>query len=379
VLSDLELLRSRRDHEPIWFDAKSGAWHIYRYDDVSTVLSDPHSFSSDFASVYPDRADLMIGNIVAMDPPRHTHLRELVTRAFSPKVIAQLEPRIRELTTRLLDRLGSRRRFELVSNLAYPLPVSVIAELLGVPPSDRRQFKAWADALLDQERDPGDTAAVEQARSQIRNFHDYLGRHVARRRARPRQDLLSDLVLAEVDGARLEDDEIIGFATLLLLAGHITTTLLLGNLLLCLDEHPRLQPLLRRSPELVPSAIEEALRYRSPVPFTARVTTREVTLGNVSLPPQQQVFVSLISANHDERRFPDPEAFVVDRHPNPHLAFGRGIHFCLGAPLARLEARIVLGLLLEHYGCLRVDRDHPPRPYARFNGVRSLHLVVHSS
>jgi cytochrome P450 len=381
-----DLYRDMRDFDPVSHDRESGAWNVYRYQDVARVLSDHHTFSSDFGAQFPDRADLLEGNIVAMDPPRHDQLRGLVSQAFTPRAIARVEGRIAQLTEELLDAAGSCTRLELVRDLAYPLPVTVIAELLGVPSTDRPRFREWADALLSESNlDPSNVAAVEATRAHLATFHEYLQEHVTRRRAGPRdgslrepQDLLSDLVLAEIDGQRLQDSEIVGFATVLLLAGHITTTLLLGNTMLCLDEYPRAQTTLRACPGLIPTAIEEVLRYRSPVPRTARVTTREVELGGQTIPARELVHVWLASANHDERQFNSPAEFAVDRQPNAHVGFGRGIHFCIGAPLARLEARIAVGVLLRRFSSIRIDRKQPLQYYARFNGVRALNLLVRS-
>jgi cytochrome P450 len=375
--TDLNWLRDKRDHQPVWKEEESGLWHIVRYADVAAALSNYHTFSSDFMQTNPNDADLIEGNIVAMDPPRHDQLRGLVSLAFTPRRIAQLEGRISDIADDLIDKMDSDGHVELVADLAYPLPVTVIAELLGVPAEDRARFKVWADALLDQQRAGRDSAsALEAARAEIRHFHDYLREHVKDRLRRPRADLLSDLVAAEINGQRLENEEIVGFATLLLLAGHITTTLLLGNAVLCLDELPDVQRSLRANPELVPVALEEVLRYRSPIPQTARVTTTELQLADQTVPAKQMLLVSLLSANHDERQFPDAETFVIDRHPNPHLAFGKGIHFCLGAPLARLEARIALNLLLQRFSDIRVDPTMPSEHYVRFNGQRTLHVVV---
>lgn len=366
-----------RDEQPVWRDPESDTWHVYRYNDVAAILADYHSFSSDFASAYPSRADLTEGNIVAMDPPRHDQLRSLVSQAFTPRAIGRLRPRIGQLTSALLDAVEDRTQIELVQDLSYPLPVTVIAELLGLPAEDRTQFKAWADALLEESSlDRGDEAAIAAARVQIGKFHDYLHGHVAQRRVAPGEDLLSDLVAAEVDGKRLDNGEIVGFATILLLAGHITTTMLLGNMLRCLDEYPDVQSTLRACPSGIPLAIEEALRYRSPVPRTARITTAEVCVGGQPIPARQMLHVWLLSANHDERRFADPDRFVAERSPNPHLAFGKGIHFCIGAPLARLEASIALDVLLQRFSQIRVDQDHALEPYRLFNGTRSLHLLV---
>jgi cytochrome P450 len=368
-----------RDTYPVWHDPKTGIWNVYRYADVAAVLADHRTFSSDFSEVLPSVSAFSDGNLVAMDPPRHHQFRSLVSQAFTPRAIARLAPRIEEITEKLLDRVGDRTRIELVKDLAYPLPMTVIAELLGVPVRDRGRFKAWADALLSQDSvDPTNQEAIELAAVNLRKFQDYLTDLAQRRRRKPRPDLLSDLVAAEIDGQRLGDPEIAGFAAILLIAGHVTTTSLLGNTLLCLDEHPNDQDALHRDPAKIPQAIEEALRYRSPVTQVTRVTTREVQLGDQIIAPRQILFPWLISANHDERQFTRPDDFIVDRHPNPHLAFGKGIHFCLGAPLARMEAQIALGVLLRRFSHLSVDPAFPPEPYADpgFNGMKALHLLA---
>jgi cytochrome P450 len=256
ALGDLDRLRHMRDTQRVWRDADSGAWNIYRYDDVAATLADARTFSSNFGDVLPKHHDgLGQGNIVGMDPPRHDQLRSLVSLAFTPRAIAQLEGRIGELTEELLNQTHCATELELVADLTYPLPVTVIAELLGVPAEDRTRFKEWADALLDQGfRDFREEAALAAARAKVRPFHDYLREHVGQRRVQPRSDLLSELVRAEIDGQRLSDNEIVGFATILLIAGHITTTLLLGNTILSLDEHPAAQTALRRDPTAIPTA-----------------------------------------------------------------------------------------------------------------------------
>jgi cytochrome P450 len=378
-LQNLEWYRSMRDNEPVWRDPKTGLWNVFRYEDVSAVLTDYRTFSSDFSEVFPDQAELIEGNIVATDPPYHHRLRHLVSQAFTPRAIARLETRIRELTEQLLDQTGGRTEIELVGDLAYPLPVIVIAELLGVPAADRSRFKIWADALLSQSNaDPTDKEAIEAAAVHLRKFHDYLREHISQRRIEPRQDLLSGLVAAEIEGKRLSDQEIVGFATTLLLAGHITTTALLGNTILCLDEHPQTQAALRANPAAIPGAIEEVLRYRSPVVNTGRLAATEVQLGEQVISPRQMLIVWLHSANHDERQFENPDEFLIDRNPNPHVGFGKGIHFCLGAPLARLESRIALGVLLRRFSRLRVDPEQPLEEYADpgFNSMQRLHLLV---
>lgn len=371
--------KQKRDNEPVWLDPDLGMWHVFRYQDVASVLSDYETFGSDFTELFPDRAELAAGNILAMDPPRHHRLRRLVSQAFTPRAIAGLEDRIVELTNELLDQTEGSTRLELVGDLAYPLPVIVIAELLGVPAEDRPLFKAWADDLLNQDVvDPTDKVAIEEGAKRIAKFHDYLRVHVAERRAQPRRDLLTDLCVAEIDGERLDDQEIVGFATVLLLAGHITTTMLLGNSIRCLDEFPEVQQALRADPAALPTAIEEVLRYSTPFSRSGRMTTTEVHLGNRVIPPRSFVTVWLDSANRDDRQFDRPEDFVPDRSPNAHLGFGRGIHFCIGAPLARLESRLALRTLLSRYSGLRVDPQRPPELYVNpgINGVKSLHLEV---
>jgi cytochrome P450 len=377
-LENLRELRELRDTRPVSWDPDARAWNVYRYHDAATVLSDHATFSSDFGSLFPERRDLIEGNIVALDPPRHDQLRGLVSLAFTPRAIAQLEGRIAQISEELLDQTSGRTQIELVADFAYPLPVIVIAELLGVPAADRTLFKSWADALLDNEQavDLRDEATLEIARAEIGNFHEYLRDHVRARHTEPRRDLLSDLVAAEIDGQRLTEDEIVGFATVLLLAGHVTTTTLLGNAILCLDEYPEVQDAMRARPATIPIAIEEVLRYRGPVPRTVRVTTRDVQLADERIPDKQLLNVWLQSANHDERVFEAPDRFVMGRQPNPHFAFGRGIHFCLGAPLARLESRVALDVLLRRFACLRVDPARPVRMQARFGGPRELPLLV---
>ena len=374
--------RTMRDTDPVFRDSRTGAWNVFRYEDVSTILADHQTFSSNLSELMPEASNLIEGNVLRMDPPRHHRLRSLVSKAFTPTAIAQMEPRIAKLTEDLLDQTGDRSKIELVSDLSYPLPVIVIAEMLGVPAEDRPRFREWADALLTRNSaDPFDQAQFKRVKAQLSNFYDYLHEHVAQRRARPQRDLLTDLVEAEINGERLRDQEIVGFATVLLLAGHITTTALLGNAIRCLDEHPEAQAALRADPAAIALAVEEVLRYRSPFALLVRATTAETLLGGKGIPPQQLVVAWVLSANHDERQFEHPDEFVRDRQPNAHLGFGRGIHFCLGAPLARLETRVALGILLRRYARMRIDPNYRLEGYINpgFNSTKTLHLLVDSA
>lgn len=318
-----------------------------------------------------------------LDPPDHGKLRKLVSHAFTPKIVAGLEPRISALTHELLDEVADRDRFELVTDLAYPLPVIVIAELLGVPSSDRPLFRKWVDQLFDNQdqfslldQDEEQRALLEKRMAQAQVMLDYLRAHADERRRQPREDLLTQLVQAEVDGERLTDPEVANFANLLLTAGHITTTMLLGNTVLCLDTHPEQAARVRADRSTVPGAIEESLRLLTPFAATFRLTTTEVEIAGQRIPADEVIAVRLAAANRDRRQFADPDVFDPTRDPNPHLGFGRGIHFCLGAPLARLEGRIALNILLDRFPVLRTDPDNPPvfLPAPDLTGLKTLPL-----
>ncbi|GAA3433774.1 cytochrome P450 [Kutzneria kofuensis] len=362
-------------------DERSGTWTVSGHPEILAALSDPATFSSNVPRLVGGDAGDDDGNLVQMDPPGHRKLRTLVSHAFTPKVVAGLEPRIAALTTELLDDMDGD--VELVSQLAHPLPVIVIAELLGVPASDRALFRKWADVLIAgdaeftaKDEDGAQKQRFEKLARDVQPMVEYLIRHAHERRAEPRHDLLTALVQAEVDGERLTDGQLVNFATLLLFAGHITTTLLLGNTVLCLDEHPEQAARIRADRSLLPGAIEESLRLRSPFTVLARVTNTEVELGGQVIPADQMVLLRVRTANLDPRVFARPDEFDPARDPNPHLSFGRGIHFCLGAPLARLEGRIALNLLLDRFPVLRTDPADPPVPLPSPNmtGVASLPL-----
>ncbi|MEU6714570.1 cytochrome P450 [Nonomuraea sp. NPDC046802] len=379
-------LHGPRSGQPVEFDASAGIWNVYGYPELHEVLMDPATFSSDTMRVIPKEmlpkeGFSLEGFITQIDPPEHGKLRKLVSSAFTRKVVADLEPRIAALTHELLDEARDRGRFELVTDLAYPLPVIVIAELLGVPSSDRALFKKWADALFQRDAKPSLAKRREEDLEAVmkpwREMSGYLADHAAERKLRPRADLLTRLVEAEVDGERLPDDQVVNFAIILLLAGHITTTMLLGNTVLCLDAFPDQQDKARADRSTIPDVIEESLRFLTPFAAVGRATTREVELGGVTIPADQVVMGWLAVANRDPRQFPNPDVFDPGRDPNPHVGFGRGIHFCLGAPLARLEGRVALNILLDRFNPLRTDPDDPAElmPTPTMTGVRRLALL----
>jgi cytochrome P450 len=361
----LPWLRDMRDGHPVWRDAY-GIWHVFRYADVAQAISDPRVFSSDVGRVLPFGEKFSQGNLTRTDPPRHHTLRRLVGAAFSPKVVTGLAPRIAEVSHELLDATGDTIEFDLVSTLAYPLPVIVIAELLGLPISDRELFRSWADKLFDRDMaDPNDPQLARKIDDATADMLAYLHEHCRDRRAHPQEDLISLLATVEADGERLTDEEVVNFSVVLLIAGHITTTALLGNTVLCVDEHPEVWPELRADRSLVPAAIEEVLRYRSSFTQVGRVTMVETELSGQIIPADAVVTPWLLSANRDEREFADPDRFDIRRSPNHHLAFGYGIHFCIGQLLARAEGRVTVGVLLDRYAEIRLVPGVPLEFYGR--------------
>ena len=374
----LSWLCEMRDEHPVWRD-EHGVWHVFRYADVARIISDSRVFSSHLSRVIPAARRFSAGNLVQTDPPRHHQLRRLVGAAFSSKVVTGLAPRITAVTHELLDATDGATEFDLVSALAYPLPVIVIAELLGLPASDRELFRSWADKLLTLDIDGPDDPQFERKLDEASaELLAYLHEHCLDRRAQPREDLISRLATVEADGQRLTDEEVVNFSTLLLLAGHITTTALLGNTMLCLDEQPQVWSALRANRSLVEPTLEEALRYRSPFMQIFRATTTETELGGQLIPADALVSPWLLSANRDEREFPHPDRFDIHRSPRHHLAFGYGIHFCIGQLLARVEARTVMGLLLDRYAEIRLTPEVPLTFYGTgIFAARNIPVTVH--
>jgi hypothetical protein len=325
---------------------------VGRHEDCSRILRDPRSSSERGRSLLSPPETPRAASFLSLDPPDHTRLRRLVSKAFTPRVIAALAPRIGELAHGLLTAAAAgsrgRREIEIVSQLAYPLPVRIISELLGVPATDHARFAGWSARLAHSLQpqfgpaDPGEAAAVQEARLE---FAGYFRELIAIRRARPAADLLSQLIRAEDDGQVLSEQELIGTCVLLLVAGHETTVGLISNAVLALLRHQDQLAALRADPELAAGAVEETLRYDAPVQFTGRVARGGMQVGPVSAPDGAVLMLLLAATGRDPAVFADPDRFDIRRTPagSPgHLAFAAGPHFCLGAPLARLEATIAL-------------------------------------
>jgi len=371
-----------RRHSPVHRIESSGVYAISRYPDVLFALRHPELFSSrgmqtviavgfgagagnlgmgfsgaDAARLSELLQQLPIGipeflasrSLIAADPPGHGPMRNLVNRGFTPRRIAALEPRVREIARAALAAVEEKGEFDLVEDLSIPLPVTVIAELLGVEAERHADFKRWSDCIVSGVTGAASGLRPETMLETFKEMSEFVLGAIEERRARPREDLISTLIGSEDGGTTLSPVEVMGFTLLLLVAGNETTTNLLGNTMLALLEHPDQLARVQRDPSLIPSLVEETLRYDSPVQFVFREATRDVELAGTRIPKGSTVMVLLGSANRDDEQFPDAERFDITRDSQGHVGFGLGIHFCLGASLARLEARVALEELLGRF------------------------------
>ncbi|MDQ3855218.1 MAG: cytochrome P450 [Chloroflexota bacterium] len=367
-----------RELDPVhWlpFDQEGhGMWLVTRYPDVAATLKDPRLTKDPARFVPEEHLSPLDRSMLFRDPPDHTRLRALVSRAFTPRRVAELEPRITGIASDLLTGLDRDVPVNFITGFAVPLPVIVIAELLGVPPEDRSQFRAWSDAVVgggDFAR-PGEES-LRRSEEAMAALVAYFADLVAERRGHRRDDLISALLDAQDEDDRLTEHELLGTCILLLIAGHETTVNLLGNGLLALLRHRDQLELLSARPELAPSAVEEMLRYDSPVQrATFRAALGALELGGKEIRPDQPVVPVIGSANRDPAAFPEADRFVIARQPNRHVAFGLGIHFCLGAPLARTEARITFPLLVDLFPNIELAGEPVWAPNTFLRGLSSL-------
>ncbi|MFF7750019.1 cytochrome P450 [Streptomyces sp. NPDC007971] len=326
------------------------AWLVTRYEDVRAALADPR-LSLDkrnaTAGTYKGLSlpPALDANLLNMDPPDHTRIRRLVGRAFTPRRVQQLRAPIRRTADQLLDALGTHGTADLVASYAAPLPITVICDLLGIPEGDRLDFRQWTDSLTAP--DPARPRAAKEAMAAMLEFLTLL---VAAKRRAPADDLLSDLIAVRDEGDRLGEEELMSLAFLILFAGYENTVQLIGNAVLALLQHPDQLAALRKEPERLPAAVEEFARYEGPMLLAMRrFPVEDVTIAGVTVPAGETVWVSLAAADRDPARFPDPDRLDLSRDASGHLALGHGIHYCLGAPLARAETEIALAALLERF------------------------------
>jgi cytochrome P450 len=354
-----------RSVSPLFHEPEGDIWAIFDYEGARRALSDHEVFSSHLATAANHPTPQWM---VFMDPPRHSKLRALITKAFTPRVVAGLEPRIRSLARELLDKNMERGVMDLAGDFSIPLPMMVIAGMIGIPPEDWPRFRRWSDAILKLSHTVRGMK-TEEAESSAQDYFAvtaemkaYLPGLIEPRLKNPQDDLLTKLIEAEVDGVRLSEDEILGFFQLLVVGGQETTTNLINNAILCFMENPEQLARLRAGPEGLPLAIEEVLRYRSPFQFIYRGTLQDVEMHGKTIPKGKLVLVMLGSANRDPKHFKEPNRFDITRDPNPHLAFGHGIHFCIGAPLSRLEARVALPEIFNRMQQFELAENTPWEP-----------------
>ncbi|MGX5558451.1 cytochrome P450 family protein [Bacillus cereus] len=349
------------------FYGMGGTWVALHYDDVITILKDSR-FIKDLRKFTPlhDKQHRILENpaasklfdwlmnmpnMLTVDPPDHTRLRRLVSKAFTPRMIEDLRPRIQQIADELLVAVQEQGKMEIISDFAYPLPIIVISEMLGIPATDRSQFREWTKVLMNASVDPSEGAAVTTT---LEKFIQYIEALLNEKRLNPDADLISELVQTKEQEDKLSNNELLSTIWLLIIAGHETTVNLISNGVLALLQHPEQMNLLRENPSLIPSAVDELLRYSGPVMFISRLASEDMTIHGKTIRKGDLVLLSLTAANIDPQKFTYPEILNISREENNHLAFGAGIHHCLGAPLARLEGQIALGTLLQRLPNLRL-------------------------
>jgi hypothetical protein len=393
--------RSRPDPYPLYARLRSlgpvrlaplGLWVLSRYDDVSALVHHPVVSSEGrtklFELFFRGESESLRTTMLFRDPPDHTRLRRLVSKAFTPRVVEELRPRVQEIADGLLDASADRATIDLLADFAHPLPLIVICELLGVPPRDRDRFARHVVAIAKR-FNPTPSVMLSRRTAQrgqeaARDLEQYFRALIAERRERPGDDLLTALVAAEDDGARLSEDEIVAMCALLLVAGHETTANLVGNGMVALLRHPDQLARLRHDPSVIDSAVEEFLRYDTPAQMIVRTVGGDIELNGTTIKQGELVLVMLGAANRDPAQFRDPERLDIARQNNRHLAFATGLHYCLGAPLARLEAQVAFTTLTRRLIDMRLGVDHPTwRNTIALRGLQSFPLafseVVRSS
>lgn len=372
-----------RETDPVHLN-KDGTYYITRYEDVTRVYR-TKSMTSDKTEMYVAKfgegplLEQHTNSMLFSDPPNHTRIRRLVAHAFTPRAMQTLEHRVVELVDRLLNDCAANGGMDLIKDFAFALPVEVVCAMLGIPPAEREPLQRWSNAILTPLEPVATPEMIARGNEAVTEFKAYLKDVLADRRRHPErygEDVMAELLAAEEDGDRLSETELVQNCIFLLNAGHETTTNLVGNGVNALLDFPDQLQRLQQQPELIDSAIEEMLRFDSPLQIGNRGVSEAIEIGGVAMPPGTQIMTSIGGANRDPAQFPDPDRFDIARTPNRHVAFAAGIHACLGAPLARMEGRIAIGQLVERFPNLRRAGDIVRGGRARFRGLASLPVAV---
>ena len=374
-----------RDKAPVYWSDAWGCWMLTRYQDITWTLQDYQTFTSlgrltasmDLPEPLWEKVEPLVRHysqgLINVDPPDHTRMRKLVHMAFTPRTIRKMQSYIQDIVERLIDDQIERGEMDIIWDFSYPLPITVIAEMMGIPLEDHAKFKAWSGEIVGFMATPKPTPQILlKSQDALLAMQQYFRDIYAKRRQQPEDDLITALVRAELEGDKLTEEEMVSSCVTILIGGHETTTYLIANGLYALLQHPDQLRRLRDNPDLADSATEEFLRYDGPFQRNRRIATRDVQLGDVTIEKDQLIMQLLGAANRDPAHFPDPDALDITRSPNKHLAFGYGPHFCLGAPLARLEAPTAYRVLLQRLKNIRLAHDSLEWNNALFRGLKSL-------
>jgi cytochrome P450 len=387
-----------RNLHPIEYDNNSSVWGIFRYKDIQNILNDHENFSSDLQKwQYPDHHEIQTKNLITSDPPLHKQLYNQISLSFNFSIISELEYQIEEVAKEILNNVIENGHMDLISDLAYPLPIRIIAELLGIPPEDHQLYKKWVNGLVREEGgtiiNPISKATIQIQQEMTSYLQKVIQQKHREQEEKPHTSLIANMLRdciyhnnheegkrevrsSKKEGSHMSEERIISFCSQLLVAGYMTTTNLIGNVFLSLLENPQEFKQLQENLSLIPSVIEETLRYRSPIQSIFRFAVNDINIGGKMISTGQKIIVWLGSANRDETVFSYPDRFDIKRDASSHLAFGSGIHFCIGAPLARLEACVVLKVMLQQLQNITLNYDHDQKLLEPLDSL-VLHGVKH--
>ncbi|WP_139491969.1 cytochrome P450 [Brevibacillus dissolubilis] len=370
-----DYFKKMRAESPVRYDENGQLWDIFLYEDIVDILKNPKVFSSERKNKNIPTTQ----SIIALDPPRHSQMRSLVNQAFTPRTIQSWAPRIQYHIDQLLDKVKDENEFDIVNTIAFPLPLTIIGTIIGVPNSDMDKFREWTISVITGPAN-NSKEAIEESTKRVyegfKNLADYFLQIIEQKRKDPQDDIISVLIGVEQDGVKLTDKELVGFSINLLIAGHETTTNLITNAMYCFLEHPSVFNEIKQDPALLSKAIEEVLRYRSPVHAMPRIVKEDIEIRGQQLKAGDEVVLWIGSANRDENQFDRADQFDLHRTSNQHIAFGSGIHFCLGAPLSRLEATLALTEIVKRFPNMKLkDVELEPLRSPLMYGLKSLYVT----